>query len=34
MPTRPSTSGKTIAELAKAAGMKINGFVLWELPKE
>ena len=26
--------GKTIAELAKAAGMKINGFVLWELPKE
>jgi elongation factor Ts len=27
-------SGKTIAELAKSAGMKINGFVLWELPKE
>ncbi len=26
--------GKTIAELAKAAGMKINGFKLWELPKE
>ena len=26
--------GKTIAELAKAAGMKINGFVHWELPKE
>ncbi len=26
--------GKTIAELAKAAGMKINRFVLWELPKE
>jgi len=27
-------AGKTIAELAKAAGVKINGFVLWELPKE
>jgi elongation factor Ts len=26
--------GKTIAELARTAGMKINGFVLWELPKE
>jgi elongation factor Ts len=26
--------GKTIAELAKAAGMKITAFVLWELPKE
>jgi elongation factor Ts len=26
--------GKAIADLAKAAGMKINGFVLWELPKE
>jgi elongation factor Ts len=26
--------GKTIAELAKAAGLKIIGFVLWELPKE
>jgi elongation factor Ts len=25
---------KTIAELAKAAGMAINGFVRWELPKE
>ncbi|MGA2256531.1 MAG: translation elongation factor Ts [Thermoguttaceae bacterium] len=27
-------AGKTIAELAKAAGIKINSFVLWELPKE
>jgi elongation factor Ts len=27
-------AGKSIAELAKAAGIKINGFVLWELPKE
>jgi elongation factor Ts len=26
--------GKTIADLSKAAGMKIKGFVLWELPKE
>jgi elongation factor Ts len=26
--------GKTIADLSKAAGLKINGFVLWELPKE
>ncbi len=26
--------GKTIGELVKAAGMKITGFVLWELPKE
>jgi elongation factor Ts len=26
--------GKTIADLSKAAGLKIKGFVLWELPKE
>jgi hypothetical protein len=25
---------KPIAELAKAAGMTIKGFVRWELPKE
>jgi translation elongation factor EF-Ts len=31
---RDKYGGKTIAELAKAAGMKIVRFVHWELPKE
>jgi elongation factor Ts len=31
---REKYDGKTIAELAKAAGMKIVRFVHWELPKE
>ena len=33
-PNQAKYGGKTIAELTKAAGMKINGFVLWELGKE
>jgi elongation factor Ts len=33
-PNQAKYGTKTIAELAKAAGMTIKGFVRWELPKE